>query len=94
MNTTLAPLPPSSSPARPRPRSTSPASPAHTVGIVRLVEAKGLRSTWGQPHGRTRRIILNAVGPHGAFGSIVIPSSSSVPAARCCAPRSSTATTP
>lgn len=49
---------------------------AYTVGIVRLAEAKGLRPTWGQPHGRTRRIILNAVGPHGAFGSIVIGRSS------------------
>ncbi|MEU1077800.1 MULTISPECIES: hypothetical protein [unclassified Streptomyces] len=45
---------------------------AYTAGIVRLAEAKGLRPTWGQPHGRTRRIILDAVGPHGAFGSIVI----------------------
>ncbi|MGC5263900.1 hypothetical protein ACPXCO_23055 [Streptomyces cyaneofuscatus] len=45
---------------------------SYTTGIVRLAEAKGLRPTWGQPHGRTRRIILNAVGPHGAFGSIVI----------------------
>ncbi|RNG28723.1 hypothetical protein [Streptomyces botrytidirepellens] len=45
---------------------------AYTAGIVRLAEAKGLRPTWGQPYGRTRRIILNAIGPHGAFGSIVI----------------------
>ncbi|MGW3932917.1 hypothetical protein ACWECC_33210 [Streptomyces microflavus] len=45
---------------------------SYTAGIVRLAEAKGLRPTWGQPHGHTRRIILNAVGPHGAFGSIVI----------------------
>ncbi|MFH8257883.1 hypothetical protein [Streptomyces roseolus] len=45
---------------------------AYTASIVRLAEAKGLRPAWGQPHGRTRRIILNAVGPHGAFGSIVI----------------------
>ncbi|MEU3877812.1 hypothetical protein [Streptomyces sp. NPDC029704] len=45
---------------------------AYTAGIVRLAEAKGLRPAWGQPHGRTRRIILNAIGPHGAFGSIVI----------------------
>jgi hypothetical protein len=45
---------------------------AYTAGIVRLAEAKGLRPTWGQPHGHIRRIILNASGPHGAFGSIVI----------------------
>lgn len=44
----------------------------YTVGIVRLAEEKNLRPSWGQPHGRTRRINLNAVGPHGAFGSIVI----------------------
>ncbi|WP_435244294.1 hypothetical protein [Streptomyces sioyaensis] len=45
---------------------------AYTVGIIRLAEAKGLRPTWGQPRGNTRRIILNAVGPHGAFGSITV----------------------
>ncbi|MCQ1577242.1 hypothetical protein [Streptomyces parvus] len=45
---------------------------AYTVGIVHLAEAKGLRPAWGQPRGHTRRIMLNAVGPHGAFGSIVI----------------------
>ncbi|MEU8911736.1 hypothetical protein [Streptomyces nigrescens] len=45
---------------------------AYTAGIIRLAEAKGLRPTWGQPHGNSRRIILNAVGPHGAFGSITI----------------------
>ncbi|MFD7661270.1 hypothetical protein [Streptomyces sp. NPDC059788] len=44
----------------------------YTAGIVHLAEAKGLRPTWDQPRGRTRRIILNAVGPHGAFGSIII----------------------
>ncbi|MCX4681668.1 hypothetical protein OG413_41440 [Streptomyces sp. NBC_01433] len=44
----------------------------YTAAIVRLAEEKGLRPTWGQPHGRTRRIVLNSVGPHGAFGSIVI----------------------
>lgn len=37
---------------------------------------KGLRLTWGHAHGRTRRIILDAVGPHGVFGSIVIGRSS------------------
>ncbi|MGC5042427.1 hypothetical protein ACLQ16_03820 [Streptomyces albidoflavus] len=45
---------------------------AYTIGIIRLAEAKGLRPTWGQPRGNSRRIILNAIGPHGAFGSITI----------------------
>ncbi|MFJ5951372.1 hypothetical protein [Streptomyces noursei] len=45
---------------------------AYTAGVVRLAQAKGLRPTWGQPRGRARRIILDAVGPHGAFGSITI----------------------
>ncbi|MCZ1012351.1 hypothetical protein [Streptomyces lydicus] len=49
---------------------------AYTAGIVRLAEAKGLRPAWGRLHGRTRRIILDAVGPHGAFGSNVIGRSS------------------
>ncbi|MGG7574165.1 hypothetical protein [Streptomyces sirii] len=49
---------------------------AYTVGVIRLAEAKGLRPTWGQPRGNARRIILNAVGPHGAFGSITIGRSS------------------
>ncbi|WP_458338483.1 hypothetical protein [Streptomyces sp. 372A] len=39
---------------------------------MRLAEAKGLRPAWGQPRRRTRRIVLDAVGPHDAFGSIVI----------------------
>ncbi|KNE83390.1 hypothetical protein AB0B04_19025 [Streptomyces xinghaiensis] len=49
---------------------------AYTAGVVRLAEAKGLRPAWGQPYGRTRRIILNAIGPHGVFDSIVIGRSS------------------
>ncbi|WP_406153047.1 hypothetical protein OG217_05145 [Streptomyces sp. NBC_01023] len=44
----------------------------YTVGIIHLAEAKGLRPAWGQPHGNARRIVLNSVGPHGAFGSITI----------------------
>ncbi|MFF4155181.1 hypothetical protein ACFYZU_33855 [Streptomyces sp. NPDC001651] len=49
---------------------------AYTASIVRLAEKRGLPPTWGQAHGRTRRIILDAVGPHGVFGSIVIGRSS------------------
>ncbi|MFE0058748.1 hypothetical protein [Streptomyces sp. NPDC059003] len=45
---------------------------AYAVGIVRLAEAKGLRPAWGRPRGNSRRIVLNAIGPHGAFGSITI----------------------
>lgn len=45
---------------------------AYTVGIIRLAESKGLRPHWGQPRGNVRRIVLNAVGPHAAFGSIQI----------------------
>ncbi|MFD6334886.1 hypothetical protein ACFWGI_35655 [Streptomyces niveus] len=37
-----------------------------------VAEAKGLRPTWGRPHGQTRSILLNALGSHGTFGSIVI----------------------
>ena len=71
MNTALTPAP---EPIPPAAETTIDLTglTAYTVGIVRLAEAKGLRPTWGQPHGHTRRITLNAVGPHGAFGSIVI----------------------
>ncbi|MCX4677666.1 hypothetical protein OG413_20555 [Streptomyces sp. NBC_01433] len=44
----------------------------YTVGIIRLAEAKGLHPTWQQPYGNSRRIVLNAVGPHATFGSITI----------------------
>ncbi|MFD3514844.1 hypothetical protein [Streptomyces sp. NPDC058657] len=44
----------------------------YTVGIIRLAEAKGLRPTWAPPYGNARRIILNAEGPHGTFGSITV----------------------
>ncbi|MFZ3557138.1 hypothetical protein [Streptomyces sp. BH055] len=43
---------------------------AYTAGILRLAEAKGLRPSWAAPHGNTRRVVLNAPGPHGTFGSI------------------------
>ncbi|MYR59513.1 hypothetical protein GTY54_25830 [Streptomyces sp. SID625] len=71
MNTTLAPAP------EPIPGTAEitidlTGVTAYTAGIVRLAQAKGLRPAWGQPHGHTRRIILNATGPHGTFGSIVI----------------------
>lgn len=71
MNTTLVPAP------EPLPGAAETTIDltgvtAYTVGIIRLAEARGLRPTWGQPRGNTRRIILNAVGPHGAFGSITV----------------------
>ncbi|WP_435060391.1 hypothetical protein [Streptomyces sp. bgisy060] len=75
MNTTLAPAP------EPLPGAAETTIDltgvtAYTAGIVRLAQAKGLRPAWGQPRGRTRRIVLDAVGPHGVFGSIVIGRSS------------------
>ncbi|MDF3303056.1 hypothetical protein [Streptomyces tropicalis] len=75
MNTTLAPAP---EPLPGAAESTIDLTgvTSYTAGIVRLAQAKGLRPAWGQPRGHTRRIILNAVGPHGAFGSIVIGRSS------------------
>lgn len=45
---------------------------AYTVNLIRLAEAKGLRPVWGQPRSNSRRIVLNADGPHGAFGSITV----------------------
>ncbi|MFE1786400.1 hypothetical protein ACFW9F_28470, partial [Streptomyces sp. NPDC059506] len=70
MNTTLAPVP-EQVPGTAETGTTIDLTgvTAYTAGIVRLAEAKGLRPAWGQPYGRTRRIILDAVGPHGAFGS-------------------------
>ncbi|MER5889694.1 hypothetical protein ABT160_38205 [Streptomyces sp. NPDC001941] len=44
----------------------------YTAGIVRLAAAKGLHPAWGQPQGHTRRIILDALCPHGTFGTLVI----------------------
>lgn len=71
MNTTLAPAPEQAQGAAETTIDLTGVT-AYTAGIVRLAEAKGLRPAWGQPHGGTRRITLDAVGPHGAFGSIVI----------------------
>ncbi|MEU6756050.1 hypothetical protein [Streptomyces sp. NPDC046685] len=68
-------------PAPVRPTSPADAAPGpidvtgltpYTVGIIRLAESKGLRPQWGDPRGNARRIVLNAVGPHGAFGSIQV----------------------
>lgn len=75
MNTTLAPVP-EQVPGAAETTIDLTGVTAYTAGIVRLAQAKGLRPAWGQPYGRTRRIILDAVGPHGAFGSIVIGRSS------------------
>ncbi|WP_212747233.1 hypothetical protein [Streptomyces montanus] len=45
---------------------------AYTLGIINLARSKGLRPAWSTPRGNTRRLALNTVGPHGAFGSIQI----------------------
>jgi hypothetical protein len=44
----------------------------YTVGIIRLAESKGLTASWGKPHGNSRRLLLNGVGPHGTFGHVEI----------------------
>ncbi|MET8816669.1 hypothetical protein ABZW47_32330 [Streptomyces sp. NPDC004549] len=75
MNTTLAPAP-GQVPGAVEITIDLTGVTAYTAGLIRLAEAKGLRPRWGQPRGRTRRIVLDAVGPHGAFGSIVIGRSS------------------
>ncbi|MFE3139694.1 hypothetical protein [Streptomyces scopuliridis] len=71
MNTTVAPAP-EPIPGAAETTIDVTGLTAFTVGIIRLAETKGLRPTWGQPHGNSRRIVLNADGPHGAFGSITI----------------------
>ncbi|WP_328491233.1 hypothetical protein [Streptomyces zaomyceticus] len=67
--------------ARPDVQSATAAEPfaldlagctAYTAAILRTAHAKGLRPTWGQDRGNARRIVLNAPGPNGAFGSIQI----------------------
>ncbi|MER7069292.1 hypothetical protein ABT357_27105 [Streptomyces albidoflavus] len=52
--------------------TTTPISTRYTQGIIRLAEDKGLHPTWDEPHGNAVRIVLNAPGPHDAFGHITV----------------------
>ncbi|MGF3141008.1 hypothetical protein [Streptomyces diastaticus] len=52
--------------------TTIPRATTYTLRIVRLATEKGLRPVWGQPYGHTTRIVLNAPGPHDAFGGITV----------------------
>ncbi|MFP3992735.1 hypothetical protein U9R90_35715, partial [Streptomyces sp. E11-3] len=70
---------PSSVPTLPEAPGTSPDEgpdltglTAYTISVIRLAKSKGLHPQWGAPRGNARRLILNASGPHGAFGSIQV----------------------
>src|SRR5690606_22922307 len=45
---------------------------AYTVGVIRLAEKEGLRPSDGGTYRGVRRIVLNAGGQHGTFGTLHI----------------------